>query len=216
VLRVFGRAEERDDLLDALGDTWCRVGAVDLFAYSDVASRTLGSSMLEAFLLRRSDDQFLKTEAEVDAQLDHPRSEIEGDARYPVNSVYSYGVVWQHAFVRLAGQSAAVLMDMRGFTAERKSSAWELAYLVQHTALRRIVLLVDDHTDHQALEQVARAAWPPLPPESPNVRDPELTALSFTHGSDAEKSALFKLLLSAASEDSVAPAFATPRPYFAK
>jgi hypothetical protein len=211
VLRVFGRAEEREDLLDALGDTWCRIGAVDLFAHSDVASRTLRSSMLEAFLLRRSDDQFLKTEAEVDAQLDHLRSEIEGDARYPVNSVYSYGTVWQHAFVRLAEQSDAVLMDMRGFTAERKSSAWELAYLVQHTALRRVVLLVDRHPGVvEALEQVAREAWTRLPPESPNARDPEpgITALSFTHGSEAEKSALFELLLSAASEESASPRLA--------
>jgi hypothetical protein len=203
VLRVFGRADEREDLLDALGDTWCRIGAIDLFVSSDVASRTLRSSMLEAFLLRRSDDQFLKTEAAVDARLDHLRSEIEGDARYPVNSVYSYGIVWQRAFVRLAGQSDAVLMDMRGFTAERKSSAWELAYLVQHTALRRVVLLVDRRTDLEALEQVARAAWTRLPPGSPNALtpEPELQALSFARRSEAEKRALFALLLSAASDD---------------
>jgi len=126
LLRVFGRADKREDLLDALGDTWLRIGAVDLIAASDVASRTLRSSMLEAFLLRRSDDQFLKTNADVDARLDHLRSEIEGDARYPVNGVYCYGNVWQRAFVLLAQASAAVLMDVRGFTSENRGCVWSL------------------------------------------------------------------------------------------
>ncbi len=206
LLRVFGRADTREDLLDALGDTWLRIGAVDLIAGSDVASRTLRSSMLEAFLLRRSDDQFLKTNADVDARLDYLRSEIEGDARYTVNGVYCYGNVWQRAFVRLAQESAAVLMDLRGFTSENRGCAWELAYLVQRTALRRIVLLVDRRTDLQALEQVVGEAWTHLPLESPNAHDPEpeLKVLSFTRRSEAERRTLFELLLSAASDDSAA------------
>ncbi|MEA2329677.1 MAG: hypothetical protein QOE68_4636, partial [Thermoanaerobaculia bacterium] len=84
VLRAFGRADEREDLLDDLHDTWRRIGAIDLIAATDVASRTLQSTMLEAFLLRRSDEEFLHNEADVKERLERRRSEIEADARYPV------------------------------------------------------------------------------------------------------------------------------------
>ncbi|HEX3552288.1 MAG TPA: hypothetical protein VIA62_03555 [Thermoanaerobaculia bacterium] len=206
LLRVFGRADEREDLLDALDDTWRWIGAVDLLAGSDVFSRTLRSSMLEAFLLRRSADQFLKTDVEVDVRLHNLRSEIEGDGRYPVNGVYCYVNVWKRAFIRLVQDAAAVLMDLRGFTSENKGCAWELAYLVKHTPLRRILLLVDDSTDLPALEREARAAWTHLPLESPNANDPEpeLEFLSFDRRSEADGRRLFKLLLSAATGDSAA------------
>ena len=202
LLRVFGRADESEDLLDTLGNTWRRIGAVDLLAGSDVASRTLQSSMLEAFFLRRSDDQFLKSDAAVDARLRHLPTEIDGDVRYPVNGVFCYTQVWQRAFVRLAGESAVVLMDVRGFTADNRGCAWELAYLLQHTALGRIVLLADRRTDMQALEQEARAAWTHLSPGSPNAQDsaPGIRVLRFTRRSTGNSRTLFEMLLAAASE----------------
>jgi len=202
LLRVFGRADEPEDLLDALDDIWRRIGAVDILAGSDVASRTLRSSMLEVFLLRRGADQFLKTDEEVDKRLLDLRSEVEGDARYPVNGVYCYVNVWQRAFIRLAQAAAAVLMDLRGFTSENTGCIWELAYLVKHTPLRRILLLIDDNTDQLALEREARAAWTHLPRDSPNTSDqePELKYLSYDRQSEADGHKLFRLLLIAAGE----------------
>jgi hypothetical protein len=202
LLRVFGRADEPEDLLDALDDIWRRIGAVDILAGSDVASRTLRSSMLEVFLLRRGADQFLKTVEEVDKRLLDLRSEVEGDARYPVNGVFCYVNVWQGAFIRLAQTAAAVLMDLRGFTSENTGCAWELAYLVQHTPLRRILLLVDENTDQLALEREARAAWTYLPLDSPNTSDqePELKYLCYDRQSEADGHKLFRLLLMAAGD----------------
>lgn len=201
LLRVFGRADESEDLLDVLSNTWRRIGAIDLIAGSDVASRTLRSSMLEAFLLRRTDDQFLKTSADVDKRLDHRRDAIEEDSRYPVNAVYCYGNVWQQAFARLAQSATAVVMDVRGFTAVNKGCAWELTYLVQRVPLRRIVLLVDRRTDMEAVEGVARAAWKDLTPEAESDDSrPELRVLTFARRSEADSRMLFELLLSAAGD----------------
>ena len=200
LLRVFGRADERERLLDGLGDTWRRIGAIDVIAGSDVASRTLGSSMLEAFLLRRSDSQFLETDGEVDARLDRLRSDVEGDARYPVNAVYCYENAWQAAFARLTRAADVVLMDLRGFTTANRGCTWELVHLMHRTALHRVLLLADRTTDLQALEEVARGAWKDLSGESPNATDPDpvLRVLSFPRGSEAEGRVLFDLLLSAA------------------
>jgi hypothetical protein len=200
--RVFGRTDEPEYLLDALDDTWRRIGAVDLLGRSDVASRTLRSTTLEAFLLRRGVDQFLKTDEEVDRRLLDLRSEIEGDARYPVNGVFCYEDVWQRAFMRLTQDAAAVLMDLRGFTSHNRSCAWELAYLVEHVPLRRILLLVDKNTDRLALEREAQAAWTHLPLDSPNTSDqePELKSLSYDRKSEADGHKLFRLLLIAAGD----------------
>jgi|GEM_PF-2120157 len=184
VLRAFGRADEREDLLDDLNDTWRRIGAIDLIAATDVASRTLQSAMLEAFLLRRSDEQFLHDEADVKKRLKERRSEIEADARYPVNPVYCYERVWRSAFTQLAKNADVFLMDVRAFTTKNEGCAWELTQLLQHSPLRRIVLLADSRTDFEALDAIVGAR--------------DLAILNLDRRSKKERRALFDLLLNAA------------------
>jgi hypothetical protein len=201
LLRVFGSADKRERLLDALDDTWRRIGRIDLITGTDLAMRGLASTMLEAFLLRRLDDQFLKTSDEVDLRLERLRSELEGDARFPVNSINCYASAWQSAVMRLASTAHAILLDLRGFNRTNEGCAFELAYLVQHTTLHRSVLLVDSTTDMKSLEDVAQSAWTSLPPDSPNAQEqrPELIALNFETRSETATPALFLLLLRAAS-----------------
>jgi hypothetical protein len=200
LLRVFGKADKRERLLEVLANTWRRVGRIDLIAGTDLAMRTLSSLMLEAFLLRRVDDMFLKTNDEVDCRLESLQSGLEADVHYPVNSINCYANAWQHAVARLAPESDAVLMDLRGFTQENQGCAFELAFLVQRVALPRIVLLTDHTTDVQVLEDVVHAAWVNLPADSPNVHDPQpaLIVLSFGSRSESAARALFLLLLRAA------------------
>lgn len=143
-LRVFRRSRAGDDVLRDLDDTWRRVGAVDLIAGTDVASRTTTSTTLEAFLLLHADEEFLKPEDDVDARLARRRLAIEMDARYPVNAVYCYRSTWQRAFARLAGGTNAVLMDLRGFSAANKWCEFELRSLLRYFDAERIVLLADD------------------------------------------------------------------------
>jgi hypothetical protein len=201
LLRVFGRPGESEGLLDALADIWRRIGAVDL-----LAGWTLRSSILETFRLRRSTDRFLKTDDEVGRWLLDLRAEVEGDSRYPVNSVYCHAHVWQRAFARLTQDAAVVLMDLRGFTSEHEGCRWELGYLVQHTPLRRILLLVDDDPERRAaIEREAELAWENLSLDSPNAsaQQPELKILSYNRRREADRHKLLKLLLTAA-EDSTA------------
>jgi hypothetical protein len=199
LLRVFGRADQRETLPDLLDDTWRHLGRIDLIAGTDLAMRTLGSRMLEAFLLRRADQQFLKTDEEVDRRLEHLHSRLEGDARYPINNVYCYATAWQRAVERLALKSDVVLMDLRGFTNRNQGCMIELTLFVQRIPLSRIVLLTDSSSDYQALEQVAQAAWAQLPPKSPNADlcAPVLTILNAPRWTKEDRSALFSLLLSA-------------------
>jgi hypothetical protein len=199
LLRVFGKADKRERLLDALDDTWRRVGRIDLIGGADLATRTMGSVMLEAFLLRRTDELFLKTNEDVDRRLEHLHSQLEGDARYPVNGIYCYATAWQQAVAHVAPKSDAVLMDLRGFTRKNHGCVFELTWVIQQIPLSRIILLIDATSDYQALEEVAQSAWAHLRSDSPNAGyvDPVLMTLNAPRRPKDMGRALFMLLLRA-------------------
>lgn len=156
--------------------------------------------MLEAFLLRHGDDQFLRTNEDVDRRLEKLDSQLEGDAGYPINSVYCYTTAWQHAVQRLGPESDAALMDLRGFTREHQGCIFELNWLIQRISLSRIILLTDATTDQQALEEVIQTAWVHLPVDSPNAcnREPMLTIVNDAMRSKDSGRALAISLLHAA------------------
>src|SRR5262249_36254629 len=133
LLRAFGNADKRERLLESLDDTWRRIGRIDLIAGTDLAMRGLVSTTLEAFLLRQVDHKFLKTSEDVDLRVMRLGSALEGDVRFPVNTLNCYSSAWQGAVMRLAAMSDATLLDLRGFTRANAGCAFEFAHLVQHT-----------------------------------------------------------------------------------
>jgi hypothetical protein len=188
LLRVFGKPNERESLLDDLDDTWRRIGAVDLLAGSRDALRTLEAYMLEAFLLRRQDEKFQHTRAEVKVHIARRRSELDTDVRYPVHPLYCHENIWRSAFTRLARGASIVLMDLRGFTTSNKGCELELTHLLKYERRLPIVLLVDSRSDRVALERIVL--------QTGARRD--FTALDFDQRSPTERRALFELLLNGA------------------
>jgi len=199
-LRVFGSTRGPERLLDSLENTWQRVGRIDLIGASDLALRTIGSRMIEAFLVRRIGTQFLRTEQHVDRRLGQLRSSLEGDARYPVNELYCHANTWQRAVRQLAPASDAVLMDLRGFTRGNRGCVFELSELVRSVPLARVVLLADHTTDLPTVEEVACKAWAQLSAVSTSVQDapPHLNVLLCAGSRTHDAEALFGLLLEAA------------------
>jgi hypothetical protein len=169
LLRTFGSVKGRERLLDALANSWCRAGRVDLTGATDLAMQTLGSRMLTAFFLQRIDGQLLKTDDEWRARRLH--TSLEGDGRYPVNEIYFRGDLWLRAVPELAADSDVVLMDLRGFTGLNHGCAFELRALVHRVPFAKIVLLADRTTDAAQLEEVVQEAWQSTPRGSPNVDD---------------------------------------------
>ena len=214
-LRAFGSTKGRERLLNALEDTWRRVGRVDLIAGTDLGVHTLGSRMIEAFIVRRADAQFLKTQQDVTDRLERLRSELEGDGRFPVNEIHCYTDTWQSAVSQLARKADAVLMDLREFSRRNRGCVFELTELVRRVPLGRVVLLADRTTDMTAVDEVAHAAWAALSVESPNSNEPrpELKILDCDERRDRNEQALFVLLLEAAvatERDSAQGAVAAP------
>jgi hypothetical protein len=198
LLRVFGKADQSERLLDWLDGSWRFVGRIDLVAGTDLAERALGALMLEAFLLRRADQLFLRTEDDVRRRVVNLRSGLEGDLRYPVNSVYCYASAWREAVALLAPDSDVVLMDLRGFSRSNQGCVFELTWIVQRLNLTRIFLLIDGSTDYAALEATVNDAWSTLPASSPSAGQsrPVLTLVKANGSTDRDGT--FVMLLNAA------------------
>ena len=184
LLRAFGGPDERQDLLDDLRDTWRRVGAIDIIAAVDVATRTLRPDMLAAYVLRRTGEQFLVSEAAAEKWLKEQRDTIEGDARYPENPAFCSDDAWQRAFLPLARGADVVLMDVRGFDMTHAGCVFELKTLRDEKRLPRVVFLANESTDRKAIAGL--------------LKGHEITMLDFGRRTEDERRALFDLLLTVA------------------
>jgi hypothetical protein len=184
LLRAFGGPDERQDLLDDLRDTWRRVGAIDIIVATDVATRMLRPDMLAAYVLRRTGEQFLGSEAAADKWLKEHRSAIEGDARYPENPAFCSDDAWRRAFLPLARGADVVLMDVRDFDMTHEGCVFELKTLRDEKRLPRVLFIANERTDRKAIAGL--------------LRGHEIKMLDFGHRTDDERRALFDLLLTAA------------------
>ena len=69
-----------------------------------------------------------------------------------------------------------VLMDLRGFSAERQGCAYEIRALIDEYSVDRVLFLVDEKTPREPLRRLIEEAWSTMRPESPNhaLRSPVL------------------------------------------
>ena len=182
LLRPFNDGRLRSNLLDALDNSWRRIGTLDLVVGGDLAVRTVSGPVLESVLLGTVHRHFLHRIDEVDdclARLPH-RAALDG--RFPLNELYCDPAVWQAAVTALADRADVVVMDLRGMRAGNRGALFELKMAVQRVELSRIVLLADRRTDERALAEVADEAWRSRPDNlpSPVVPDPRLVLLRCT------------------------------------
>ena len=69
---------------------------------------------------------------------------------------------------RLALASDAVLMDLRSFSPSNQGCRFELGSLLDSVDLRRVIVLVDAHTDLGHLAATLHELWSRAHPDSPN------------------------------------------------
>jgi|GEM_PF-6464802 len=180
LLRAFAGLDERRDLLEDLRDTWRRIGTIELFDGSDVATLTVGP-LLSFFAAPHS--QSLNGEEYVARQIAQLDTKIEADGRYPLNVMRS-SEEWKSAFPLLEKRADVVLMDLRGFTMQHVGCVWELEHFRDHRNLGRVVFLIDGHTDLPELETLLDGR--------------EITVLDYRQRLAEKRRALFDLLLNVA------------------
>ena len=82
--------------------------------------------------------------------------EPDRDGRFRINEFCCRDDTWQATVVALIERADAIVMDLRGFTAERRGCEFELRQLVARTQPGRVVLIVDASTDRALLAAARR------------------------------------------------------------
>ncbi|MBL8339845.1 MAG: hypothetical protein JNL30_00135 [Rubrivivax sp.] len=162
VLRVFSKDGRSERLLDEIEYRWRFVGPIVLIGGPDTAARTIDPAKAAQFLRRRLRDTFVPSVHELHKRVAALDEHPDPDGRYRVNEFFCFDDLWKDAVQLLLDSSDAVVLDLRGFTAQRGGTAYELGLLMQRRALARTVLLVDDSTDMLAV-RVALGVGPREP-----------------------------------------------------
>lgn len=184
LLRVFGFGRRSRRLLDLLGTRWRLIGSIDLIAAPDLASRTIEPSTFLEFVRGRLASLFIRTPAQLDDRMAALDRQPDPDARFRINQLFCTDEMWRDAVTRLMAEASLVVMDLRGFTPDRRGCIYELQTLLDTVPLSRLAFLFDRTTQLRALETVLGEHWQRLDVNSPNlaVRDPVLRLIDANHG----------------------------------
>ena len=168
LLRVFSLGRRSERLFDALATHWRHVGNIRLIAGPDLATTTVEPHEFLGFLSGKLARSFIEGPETLDLRLSETDHEPDPDGRFRVSDFFCYDDTWQMVLSRLAGESDAVLMDLRGFSPQNRGVTHEINELIDHVPLGRVVFVVDDTTDEGFLRQTVQEAWARMSPDSPN------------------------------------------------
>ena len=169
LLRVFGFDRRTQRLLEDVGERWRYLGPIRLIAGPDLASATLEPHEFFDFLNGRLSRAFVTDRDDLEGRRGHAPAAPDPDGRYRVEEFFCHDDTWRMTVSRLARDSDAILMDLRGFTPANQGCVFEIEQLVAGVELDRVVFLADASTDADFLEATLRRAWRSMPGDSPNA-----------------------------------------------
>lgn len=199
LLRVFALGRKSERMFDILGSHWRHVGSIQLIAGPDLVTKTVEPHEFLDFLTGKLARRFIDGPQSLDRRVSEMDLAQDQDGRYRVNDFFCHENTWRLVFSRLAGQSEAVLMDLRSFSSQHAGAAYELEEVLNLVPLERAVFVIDDTTSEEFLLQTEAQAWSRLRPTSPNLNidRKQLSFLRFT-GVRSELRSLLEGLCTAA------------------
>jgi hypothetical protein len=206
LLRVFSLGRRSERLFDALATHWRHVGNIRLIAGPDLATTTVEPHEFLGFLSGKLARRFIDGPETLDLRLSETERERDPDGRFRVSDFFCYDDTWQTVLSRLADESDAVLMDLRGFSPQNRGVTHEINELIDHVPLGRVVFVVDDTTDEGFLRQTVQEAWDRMRPDSPNRASTpgRLYLFRFTGARGDLRRLLYALCTSAGAESPTA------------
>ena len=153
LLRVFARDKRDERLLDEIAFRWRFIGPIHMIGGPDLAKTNLEPNELLLFLRRGLRQIFVTDRPSLQRRLTELDVAPDPDGRYRINESFCSDNVWRETVGELLGISDAILLDLRGFTAARRGTAFELRLLAERDALKRSVVLIDRDTDMSVIEK---------------------------------------------------------------
>jgi hypothetical protein len=138
-------------LLDEVAFRWRFIGPIHMIGGPDLAKTNLEPNELLLFLRRALRQIFVTYRPSLARRVAELDLTPDPDARYRINESFCSDNAWQETVRELLDVSDAVLLDLRGFTAARRGTTFEVQLHAERDALKRSVFLIDSATDMSAI-----------------------------------------------------------------
>ncbi len=168
-LRVFALGRRSERLSDAIGRYWRNIGSIQLITGPDVATGTVQPHQFLDFLSGKLDHHFIADQASLARSIDALDTHPDPDRRFRINGLFCYADTWQSALPALVAAGEALIMDLRGFSADNDGCREELEFVAARVPARQCLLIVDDSTDLDFLHGTLGRALAVAPAASPNA-----------------------------------------------
>ena len=152
MLRVFSKDRKAERLLDAIQSRWQLAGPVLEIAGPDLAKLNLDLAEFIHLINFKLHDLFQPGVAAPEALAASLDLALDHEGRFRVNEVFCFDTSWRGVVEQMMGLSDAVLLDLRGFTEQRRGTAHEVHRLAALGLLPRVVALGDSATDWSYFE----------------------------------------------------------------
>lgn len=158
MLRVFSRDRRSERLLDSLQSRWQYAGPVMEIGGPDLVAINLDLHEFIHFATLRLHELFQP--AMVSGALLRQSLALAADreGRFAINELFCFGSSWQAVVDQLLGLADVVLLDLRGFNAQRAGTAHEVGRLAALGLLPRVVAVTDASTDWAEVQRHIAAA----------------------------------------------------------
>lgn len=170
VLRVFSLGKRSEVLFDTAARHWRYLGNVQLIAGTDLAASTVAPHQFLSFVSGKLKLLFINSEEGLNRSIREMDVRPDADGRFRINDFLCHADTWQSVLSRLITGIDVVLMDLRNFTKENKGCIFELNELLNAVPVQRLVLIVDNSTDKDLLNETLEESCAKMRPDSPNLR----------------------------------------------
>jgi hypothetical protein len=201
LLRVFALGKRSERLYDTLGKSWRTVGSMQMIAGPDLATSTIEPHEFLDFVSGKLDRRFIDSGRTLDLRIGQMDLEPDGEGQFRVTEFFCHDDTWKLTLARLADDSDAVLMDLRGFSQLNAGCVFEINEIFNLVPLQRVVFVVDETTDQSFMRQTMQHAWRRLRELSPNRRSRagQVSLVQLTR-SDAIRDLLFSVCAAATAK----------------
>ncbi len=107
---------------------------------------------------------------------------------------------WRGTVAEMVKTTDIVMMDLRGFSEEKKGCEYEIDFLLDNICINRVLILIDTQDDQEFIRGAILARWKYLRIHSPNlgVTDPKIQIYISSEQNEVDVQGIFDLLLGTA------------------
>lgn len=163
-LRVFG-SSHLNNFLTLIHD-WRYFGTMNRLDGPDTVG--MNSRYFTSFLKGKINDAIVEDEQELANEFRQFSLKPDGDLLFSVNSMQCTNNTWKEAIQKMIDDADVIVLDFSNLNQKRQGISYELKKLVEEVPLQKILLLVDDSTDRNILDNLLQDFISNLPYTSPN------------------------------------------------